>query len=433
MVLHQNNQVLLYIASIFLSTPVYVFCFTLQSQVHHVPGLDGTGITSILPIPPRKSDSNHIEFYFGTKRGKIKYASVLPDLTIESAIPDLYAADFSVQIFDVSDTHISSDTKIVLKPYPVYSMTIVPKLLTSANMDHDLLSGSGDRYITVWEAMKNSPNDTMKLNIKQQLGPHTGWVKDVVSSTINNDNHVIFSIGCNCIEVWLYTQNFYKHSCKLKIESSVKMGSTLSSDLLCLAVCSCNDNAIKSDTSDTYLFAGGVDGRLHRWLLPKSANAFSKNSQFINAGVAAVHEGRLNNLLVCNEFCAIVSIGYDGRLVCRVMTDSPFEDWKTSSINMNDQLQSVTAIKLSASCIVCENAYRALITVGSSCGKVFLVQLSRIGSDSVELLLLDTVDVNQSKDELYGVHTLCSFPLETKTNLIAIGHSNGISLLMIRF
>ena len=420
-------------APIFLiPLPLFVSCFTVRThkfQEHSPPELDGIGISSVLPIPNNFQNQfqldigERVELYVGTKRGQLFHVSV-PKIFDENSI-------------EINVTYINTSNgvdNIILKPYPVYSMSLVRK--ASSSVGFDVLSGGGDRYVTVWEANFNSSENT-KLRVKQQLGPHTGWVKDLsVSYSLSNEANLcdctVFSIGCNCVEVWLLAQNEYAHQCKLQIESSVDMGCTLSSDLLCLATYKCNQS------SRSYLLAGGVDGRLHRWIIPQSINELKKSTEFCNTGVVLAHNGRVNSMLVCSKFGALVTTGADGCITCKTFSSKSFHEWEVASINMNGRLPfetpsflSESKINLSASCVVRDGLSTAVISVGSSSGHLFLIQLSRTDSSEVELKVLQQCFVHDDH-EGHNIHALCSFEdkeiTESSSNLIAVGHSNGLLL-----
>ncbi|KAL3792571.1 hypothetical protein HJC23_005541 [Cyclotella cryptica] len=440
---------------------------------------DSVGVTSILPVPnafeSNESDSNKasgdtsIEFYVGTKRGKIKHV-VIPQIYFERmSLGELLNDTDSIQVHDVSESAISKKStigEVTLKPYPVYSMTVVSKPATTqskssttdeyssaVSVDHviqyDVLTGGGDRYITIWEAITNSGGNQRQLKLKQQLGPHTGWVKDIASFNgakigTNDDCSLVFSIGCNCIEVWLSSHPNYQHMCKLQIESCPELGATLSSDLLCLATYSCSVKANSMEESnqqpDLHLIAGGVDGRLHRWVLPKSSRGFGKGVDgFFNSGVIAAHRGRVNDVLVCNQIGALLSVGSDGCVTCRMISRSkPFDEWETSCINMTDAfLPFGSSIKLTSSCIVVEGCTEVIVAVGSSCGNLFLFQISKIRRDNVELSLLMRLEIcNLRDDKDHCIHSLSCFDCRCRLRdpgsyVVAVGHSNGLSLCLL--
>jgi hypothetical protein len=408
----RQKRLYFYLGLLLYLEAVQVLCFVLQSQ--QLSKLKGIGITSIIPVP-NVVVSTSVELFVGTKRGNI----------IHVVLPLPPSPDDSVRVNTVSNTNTSTET--TLKPYPVYSMDVVTKPCDNHSGEFDLLTGGGDRYVTVWELKGESALGG--IEIRQQLGPHTGWVKDLVSlpykSNKNcNEDSTLFSIGCNCIEVWVYTKENYKHMCKLQIESSVEMGSTLSSDLLCLATYHCDD------TSNSYLLAGGVDGRLHRLKLelPNSIDNMRKVSRFINAGVVGAHNGRLNKILVCNNFGALVSVGADGVVACRMITNyKPLDGWETSKIEVSIKSDD----KLTSSCVVDDGLSRAIIAVGTSSGKLVLVQIVRTESNA-KLTLLESLHVTKDENNPSTIHAMCSFKYnqfqETSSYLIAIGHSHGLSI-----
>ena len=447
MLLQNNlNNYLLSVAAFLLVSPVHdVLCFTLphyQFQIHHLQEFEGIGITCIHPVPRTNkpgvvAEDETKEFYAGTKRGKIKHVVISPTYFDESKSSQLQVNDVDFNF---------NDCKIQLKPYPIYSMTVFPKLFSAEESEHnclsyDLLTGGGDRYITIWgtEATEHHRN----LNPIRQLGPHTGWVKDLASinsiRSESNDDCLLFSIGCNCIEVWDHSHLEYQHIHKLKIESSVEMGSTLSSDLLCLETYFCGeDGIIKSNQladANAYLVAGGVDGRLHRWLLPSHSLDQRKSKKlFVTSGAIPVHTGRLNRILVLDKLGALLTVGSDGYVTCQTISSQPLEEWEATSINTNDGLSSDSPIKLTASCIVLEDYTRTIVFVGSSCGKLFLLQISRKGNGNLGLTLLTKSDVNSRHGQMDGIHSLCSFECngsDGRFSTVVVGHSNGLAICKV--
>lgn len=190
-----------------------------KNDIHHIPSLGG--VTSILSSPHVPS-SDTSTYFIGTKRGKIKQVNIQIDLNSVQSTNDILQP---IQIEDIEDANGK-----IFKPYPIFSL-----LNYEMFTNHDVLAGGGDRYITVWRQ-----NGQGEWEVVDQLGPHTGWVKDLATCSCSFDSEeethdmYIFSIGCNCIEVWCTIDMKYKHVHKLQIDSSVELGCTLSSDLLCL-------------------------------------------------------------------------------------------------------------------------------------------------------------------------------------------------------
>ena len=369
--------------------------------VHHIASLDGIGITSILPVP-----SIYANYYVGTKRGKLKQVIIPED--------DLQDTTQRIQIQDIDDANGKS-----LKPYPVFSMTSVPHHDIGDHHHYDLLTGGGDRYVTVWRMNKEGT-----WTVVDQLGPHTGWVKDLTSNALQSDSEsindgriFIFSIGCNCIEIWSAIDGRYKHIHKLQIESSVEMGCTLSSDLLCLATYSGNDDNDIVGAKESYLFAGGVDGCIHRWTL--------HNNKFLNSWVFSAHDGRVNAIAVCQAMNVLVSVGSDGYIHCREMRDSSSSEWEAVSLNLSSDAQS-TQRKATSLCIVHEESKRAMIAVGTSCGLVALVTI-RKEDDNNTLHVSLLKDTSVADEERQVIHALCSKRYKHSFRII-IGHSNGLSV-----
>ena len=343
------------------------------AQPFRIPAFVGIGVTSILSTPYLQSeDDNCITTFVGTKRGKLMQVTFDPSDLNETAV-----------------IHIDDANGKALKPYPIFSMMGLPTPSNSnTNDNYYLFAGGGDRFMTVWETR----NDKIWY-VKTQLGPHTGWVKDM--ATINYDSTrepTIFSIGCNCIEVWKTTdKGDYQHFQKLQIESSVEMGCTLSSDLLCLSTYSSNIMRSNEDTTNsTYLMAGGVDGRIHCWEF--------QGETIADSVVVSAHNDRVNDIIICRNLNVLVSVGNDGFVHCREINEDSFESWATTSLCINDELKAsdekseLSLFKITSSCIVEDDSRRAIVAIGTACGKVLLVEITRSdGSDLVVSLIKDKI------------------------------------------
>jgi len=432
-----------------------------MSIVRSLSSFAGIGVTSILPCghdvflndgnirnPYDVDKDNRLSFYVGTKRGKMKKITMITKRKAHDDDDD----DDDIQIECIERMKEDGGSKRKT-PYPIFSLMTLP---IHHPHHHHVLSGSGDRYITIWEQDKQKhPNDGGPLwRTKAKLGPHTGWVKDLASSLSNpkrndqdNEDRFIFSIGCNCIEVWrTINGESYDHIHKLMIDSSVEMGSTLSSDILCLATspsCNCNtpqtsEQEKQQDHHSYYLLAGGVDGRIHQWTICNNSFPDAKGKY------APGHDGRVNALLVCDDLRAAVSIGNDGLVKCwKLDCNESFmmERGSVCTINVNDEChslqdtntqeaktQEVSTIKLTCSCILFEQQDLAIIGIGTACGKVLLAEISRDekSDDVMSIGLLDErTTVESSSDSIGGcnIHSIAS-----QNNHIIIGHSKGISM-----
>ena len=388
----------------------------LQHCITSLPLFEGVGVTSIHAACIEGQKYQEMQFYsihVGTKRGSLKRvtwsAPADPDIDIDDV--EKRADDYlNMDIHDYADTN-----GFALKPYPIYSMIHIPKGKNHHHYNNEeggglcstrpesILCGGGDRYITVWNNMENNiiqkPTRNGRIQdtwqIVNQLGPHTGWVKDMVSySQSSTDTPLLFSIGCNCIEIWKMNckhgsksksaspQWSWQHDSKLEIESSLEFGCTLSSDLLCLGVCNKSAkhrSTSPTDTESVYLFAGGVDGRLHRWTL-------TLDGSLKNAEHRSAHQGRVNEILVCEEFNVLASIGSDGVLLCKSMRDGPFEEWTGVSLDINQAIigaacmekSSDFTVKVTSVCCLRENDKEAILVVGCSSGLAVPVELTRL-------------------------------------------------------
>mmetsp|Transcript_6715 Transcript_6715/g.13720 ORF Transcript_6715/g.13720 Transcript_6715/m.13720 type:complete len:531 (+) Transcript_6715:112-1704(+) len=407
-----------------------------KNDVFQIAPLSGVGLTSILPQQQKSVTTSFSEqtlqsddygsaeatmtTFVGTKRGELMQVSIHPSDPIEaSVIPIKYFNE-----------------EIDLKPYPIFSMASLPyhhrhsESTVRSDCKQLILTGGADRFISVWEeespCTKDESATSSRWKIKERLGPHTGWVKDIASIQLQHHNdendsgrHVfLFSIGCNCIEVWKPRDekenhdsgddragSYYRHYHKLQVDSSVEMGCTLSSDLLCLAIhrycCSENDSVdsmigdastsnMMEPLSQCELMAGGVDGRIHRWRI--------RGTSFVDSEATSAHEGRVNGIVICHKLKALVSIGNDGLLVCwKINNNESISDWQFAKLCLNNQgsiengsdsaiTSEARRIKLQSMCIVSDGTNESIVAIGSTCGRVMLVRISKAVNGDGELI-----------------------------------------------
>ncbi|GFH54881.1 hypothetical protein CTEN210_11357 [Chaetoceros tenuissimus] len=382
-----------------------------SSSLSPIPSFEGVGVTSIAVLKHERNDM--VQAFVGTKRGKLKKVSF--SLGDES----------KAQVLDI--TQSDENTKEYrLKPYPIYSMQIIPNEKESD--DFTIMCGGGDRFVTVWSRVQTQSSDGSSssgfpdFQVISQLGAHTGWVKSmayfIARNSENEDEMVQYlcSIGCNCIEIWRNSEGEWLHEKKLKIDSSIDMGCTLSSDLLCLGV----TNTLSTSYCDRFLFAGGVDGRLHRWKI--------SSGHIDNECVEAVacHEGRVNAVAICDIFDTVLSVGSDGCIRCldgRNKKHSNFDEWESYLFDMKDFKEySEKVTKLTAICILTESKDHATFAVGNSEGSVRIVELSR-REGCISTKLLDTCAEVGKDQSIFSIE--CVEINDSGEYLLLIGESNG--------
>lgn len=352
----------------------------------------------------------------GTKRGALLETFIGADST-------------SSNVKQLDDMHAQE-----LKP--IYSMINFELSLGSAwrNETSQIIAcGGGDRFVTIWQSLSTLPQPY----ISARLGPHTGWVKDVV---YDHENHKLFTIGCNFIEIWhkeieVGTQD--KKDClekkegsitwvkgpQLKIESCPLNGSTLSSDLLCL----CLDNP----KEPKLLFSGGVDGRIHVW----DTGRLDEDTNPIQAFSA--HDGRVNKIVIATQAKVLFSIGHDGTLQCidlslgnRTFHNDLVRDSKT--ITCTDDESS----RLLSLCIVQDGIDVSSVAVGTSNGSVHLMHIRRKEDKSIEIFSRKGEYVElQGRPSIHAVSASRHITNDIgrfSHHTIAIGHSKGLTLWDIK-
>lgn len=324
--------------------------------------------------------------YMGTKRGRLKKIVCFEQ-----------DEDQLVRCIETSLDDVETNNK-ALKPYPIYS-------LHTCHNGKTIFCGGGDRYITIWSFHLDC------WSITQRLGPHTGWVKDL--ATFNE--LYLFSIGCNCIEIW-DIPNKYKHYKKLEIQSCSKFGATLSSDLLCLGV------------HETFLFAGGVDGRIHKWDI---------GNEFKYHEAVSVHDGRINKMLLLNHMKILLSVGNDGYIRYTDLTQTTWDNsrwisWRliSDSIATDEELVRIISI-----CSIQEAENEVKVAIGTSCGMVRFLSIVRepVGNS----ITLNPIEYKVHLEDRSTISSLQFYPRDTRSDtshgVILVGHSNGAALLTPNF
>lgn len=383
----------------------------MSSSLSPIPSFEGIGVTSI--AVQKQERKNMVQAFVGTKRGKLKKVSL--SLGDES----------KAHVIDITQTDKNAK-EYRLKPYPIYSMQIIPNEKQSDDLT--IMCGGGDRFVTVWKGVQTQSSDRSssstipELQVVKQLGAHTGWVKSMayfIDRNIEYEDEIVqylCSIGCNCIEIWRNIEGEWLHEKKLQIDSSIEMGCTLSSDLLCLGV----TNRLSTSYCERFLFAGGVDGRLHRWKISSG----SIDGECVEA--VACHDGRVNALAICEIFDSVLSIGSDGCVRCfdgRNKKKSGFDEWESYSFDTKDfKENSEEATKLTAICILTESKDHAIFAVGNSEGSVRIVELSR-REGCINAELLDTCAEVGKQQSVFSIE--CIEINDSGEYLLLIGESNG--------
>ncbi|CAJ1966726.1 unnamed protein product [Cylindrotheca closterium] len=306
--------------------------------------------------------------------------------------------------------------------YPVYSLAVE----TKASNDNDknsklgrIFCGRGDRYISVW--------DTEIKEYVQRLGPHTGWVQDLA---YNEDAQILYSIGCNCIEVWDCSgrdtsDGSIRHISKLSVENSV-LASTLSSDLLRL--CLVDGQHVSSDkergkgtkAEKKIIMFSGVDGRIHL------RSSYRQTS--------LVHKGRINALTYSSMKSQILfSVGNDGKLCA-----SRINFYSSMEIELLAELELKGLPRLTTVTILEEADNGELyLVVGTTEGDIIFVSAKVKSSDnSITLMEGGTTNVHNGAKIYSAIALPKGSPFEpniemgsshTGTRVLLVGHAKGLT------
>lgn len=366
-----------------------------------------TGVTSLCPT----TTGTRTGLVVGTKRGGL-YSVRLQDMKGNDNGAQVPLQDLNFRNDDDDHDHAKQNGASAARrptiPFPIYS-------LATDDAQTTLFCGGGDRYVTVWEKQTK----THGWSKVQRLGPHTGWVKDVV---YDKHHQVLHSIGCNCIETWKHQETdsetdndnqqpwyLWKHS---SIESSVSAGSTLSSDLLCL--CLVAEMALPG-----YFVAGGVDGRIHLWGAGEAKPVSS----------VTAHAGRVNSLAAAPKARLLFSGSHDGTVKCWYMKGCadialPAAASATLDAGGGARITTLTCVN------DCLNSTQ--ICFGTQNGLVGLASAGRVSNGGVEFSLLQTLQLDGGPT----IHALAMLPprqdesASTSTTL-AVGHSLGMAFIDI--
>jgi len=392
-------------------------CTNLILFLEQHPILVGQGITSSVFVKTKSNSSyeSHKKniLFAGTKRGNVLSFDIGNLKTELEEVRKEMDANYNVE-FD-----IFQDDKYVLKPYPIYSMEA---FFDNEEKKTMLACGGGDRFITIWEN-EGQCEDNDSWKIKCRLGPHTGWVKDLVLEPNRQHSNALrlHSIGCNCIETWKYekeepgefghSKKTWKHDKKRTIESCPNQGATLSSDLLCL----CLD--LKDASGNYFLYSGGVDGRIHEWY----GDEMKPKLSFI------AHNGRVNALLILQKARVMISSGYDGVIKCWDLSN---EMGLAEASQKKDVYIAINGRVLSMSCID-EASNEAEVILGTSCGKIYTISVFRNkdGNVSMEVHKSRTFHIRGGAGSVYQLTSLSNLLEENKVLDIVVAHANGLTVI----
>lgn len=288
------------------------------------------------------------------------------------------------------------------KCFPIYSLAV------SNTRDSDYLTvfgGGGDRYISL--VTIDSQTDETVVDEQQRLGPHTGWVKDLLFDAEKNR---LYSIGCNCIETWAPLWKGggaeWRHKHKYSVESSVEDGSTLSSDLLCL----CHHPG-------GCILVGGVDGRIH--VVGGSAEPpFSFGA----------HDGRVTALLYHDPHALLVSCSHDGSLQCRFAPHLS-TDCQAAAATASQQVTDTHGnnLRLTACAITNTTDDAVSLVVGSSSGVIVQIRVS-MGANPHSISSL-TEEWRLTLPTNSMINAILPSSWNGKTSSILVGHAQGLDLL----
>jgi len=298
---------------------------------------------------------------------------------------------------------------------PIYSLAF------DTDCSH-LFAGGGDRYVSVWKRPEmHDHGGCTRWMRTQRLGPHTGWVKDILFAA--GDEQLVRSIGCNCIETWSKAtggdnddESNWTHNSKVSLESSPALGSTLSSDLLCLC-----------QYQHGMFFAGGVDGRINLW----GSSSSGARKETIVATVAA-HGGRVNALVYEPRHGVLFSGSHDGTVKCWSVRSFADDKGAVPSISLISEVLAGEGVRITS--LACWPSTRWVsVFYGTQKGTVGVATYNvEDDGEAGRISSLEGIDTTALK--LPGdpsTNALSVFPSATSSSRcrILVGHFFGASLL----
>lgn len=418
-----------------------------QQNQHHIAGIDGT--TSVHCFSETSS------LLVGTKKGGIYYS-----LIEQEQNQDANNGDFDPMPgndrnrpdnADANDTDrwIELKSNEYTTKYPIYSTAVMSGTSENGNDDKKFIfCGSGDRWISVWklananndDIIPNSRNQTPDFEFVQKLGPHTGWVKDLV---YDDRNRLLHSIGCNCIETWDcssvdkghdHASNPISRITKRTIENCPTTGSTLSSDLLCL----CLLPSIATDENELprLLVSGGVDGRIHLWLSdPAAERTYGTTTTTttdldgrIPLHTTLAHDGRVNAIVYSSATNAIFTAGNDGLLcVFRASLDRGFELVSRLKIE-EDSNENSSRITVASVTRDFDEQGRCSLVLGSSKGELWFVRAETNAEGGIDSHVEGDCMIVVENSMIYSIASeKDSRP--TVSPRLWIGHASGLAMV----
>jgi hypothetical protein len=151
----------------------------------------------------------------------------------------------------------------------------------------------------------------------------------------------------------------------------------------------------------------------------------------------------------------LITAGNDSSIHCRLITtignnfNLLLSEWKATILNLavddegvivaveDDTNMASSSVKITSLCIVDETARRSTIAIGTSCGKLALIDIVLLevgGNAHIISVVRDTMklnakaDENGKEDDEVVIHALCAGTrYENNAQRILVGHSRGLT------
>lgn len=307
-------------------------CFTLSYQAIDLALNNRNNNDAMLPVLPTHASkpigvTSLLNFQ---KEPPVKVNGTISNFSVYQVLAGTKCGDvamvrFKLSYQEASAKHIATLSSLAPHDNNVTAPSHQMPIFCLEAAGDTLFVGGGDRFVSVWQRQRQSWARPL-----ERLGPHTGWVRSIAhfhDRVHPRQEQHLYSIGCNRIVTWKRTSadvpldsdnsNTWTQASTITVNSCppTEAGGacTLSSDLLCLAPCTCQVSFQNYTGNKSVLAAGGVDGRIHFFW----QGALDDNDgRLQKVCVVATHNGRINALKFDSEQQLLLSASHDGSVRC---------------------------------------------------------------------------------------------------------------------
>jgi WD40 repeat protein len=296
---------------------------------------------------------------------------------------------------------------------------------------------------------------------------HTGTTGSGSINPLESDNilHRILSIGCNRIEYWIYNKSIgprsknetsaWTHMSTTSIastspnalvgtttkspNSSIGTVCTLSSDLLCLEVCTVVTSSSSSNHRATIVAVGGVDGRIHFYW--DRQNPIQYGLQHLITITA--HQGRVNGLSYDETRQRLISGSHDGTIHCWSVQWNHMDHNESITIDQIASYEFNDGVRVTALLYFSSqrsNGTSMNIIAGTQVGSIHLLAITdKMESGKCEILATSDIYIDNYDGEARGngpiINAFCHLRVKTisntSLNTFVVAHSQCMGIIQV--